>query len=81
MDGVNVIIAAIIGLVYLAFIIFILLGGGYITNILFSSSYDTACVGLDTDKKNIAKMSIVMFWMVFIPICIAPFVYYGYNLL
>ena len=65
---------------YVVFITFIIVGGGFITNVLFNSEYDTGCVGIDTrDKKNIAKMSIVMFWMVFIPLCLAPFAYFGYK--
>ena len=67
-------IAIIIGLIsYVAFITFILIGGGFITDVLFNAEYNTDSVGLDTrDKKNIAKMSIVMFWIVFIPLCLAP---------
>jgi hypothetical protein len=60
-------------LVYLAFIIFIFVGAGFITNVLFNAEYDTSCVGLDNRTKlNIAKMTIVMFWIVFIPLCLAP---------
>ena len=60
-------------LVYLAFIIFIFVGAGFITNILFNSEYDTSGVGLNSNAKlNIAKMTIVMFWIVFIPLCLAP---------
>jgi len=66
--------------VLLLFSTFLIVGGGFITNVLFNSDYDTGCVGLDTrDKKNIAKMSIVFFWIVFIPLCLAPFIYLGYK--
>jgi len=67
-------IAKIIGLVlYLAFITFIFVGAGFITNVLFNNEYDTSCVGLNNNTKlNIAKLTIVMFWIVFIPLCLAP---------
>ena len=64
----------IIGLlIYVTFIIFIIVGGGFITNILFNIGYDTSCVGLVTRTKlNIAKMTIVIFWIIFIPLSLAP---------
>ena len=67
-------IAKIIGLiVYLAFITFIFVGAGFITNVLFNNEYDTNCVGLNNNTKlNIAKLTIVMFWIIFIPLCLAP---------
>jgi len=50
---------------YTIFAIFIFIGGGFITNILFSQ-YDTSCVGIDTTTKlNIARLTIIMFWIVF----------------
>ena len=58
---------------YIAFITFIFVGAGFITNILFNVKYDVSCVGLDTKTKlNVAKMTIVMFWIVFIPLSLAP---------
>ncbi len=73
-------------LTYLTFVIFIFIGGGYITNILYKSDKSQlACIDLDkTDKLNIAKLSIVLFWIVFIPLCILPLIIvlgYGKNLL
>ena len=64
----------IIGLlVYIAFVVFIFVGGGFITNVLFNVEFDPSCVGLDNRTKlNIAKMTVVMFWIVFIPLCLAP---------
>ncbi len=60
-------------LLFIAFATFIFVGGGFITNILFNVKYDLSCVGLDSETKlNIAKMTIIMFWIVFIPICILP---------
>jgi len=69
----KIIIKIVALLSYLTFITFILVGGGFITNVLFNSEYNTDTVGLNNrDKKNIAKMSIVMFWIVFIPLCLTP---------
>lgn len=51
---------------YLIFAIFIFIGGGFITNILFSN-YDTSCVGINTKTElNIARLTMIMFWIVFI---------------
>lgn len=63
-------------LLYLIFVIFIFIGGGFITNVLFSKPIDElAIVGLDNEAKiNISKMTIVLFWIVFIPLCMLPFV-------
>jgi len=61
----------IILLVFITFITFIFVGGGFLTNILWNSDYDVSCVGLNTqDKRNIAKMTMIMFWIVFILLCI-----------
>ena len=60
-------------LFYVAFVVFIFVGGGFITNVLFNSDLDPSCVGLDNRTKlNIAKLTIIMFWVVFIPLCILP---------
>ena len=67
------IIKIVVLVLYVSFITFIFVGGGFITNVLFNSEYNTDFVGLDNrEKKNIAKMTIVMFWIVFIPLCLAP---------
>jgi len=63
-------------LLYITFVILIFIGGIFITKILFNSN-DTqlSCIGLDNkDQLNIAKMTIVLFWIVFIPLCMAPLV-------
>lgn len=70
-------ILAWIGLLaYLVFVIFIFIGGVYITKILFNSNISQlACIGLsDTNELNIAKITIVLFWMVFIPLCVLPII-------
>lgn len=73
-------IVAVIAL--LVFAIFIFIGGGFVTDVLFNEKYDTSCVGINTDTKlNIAKLSIVMFWIVFIPLCLLPIaLVFGYEL-
>ena len=69
-------------LLFVAFATFIFVGGGFITNVLFNVGFNPSCVGLDNETKlNIAKMTIVMFWIVFIPLCILPIaVGLGYEL-
>jgi len=67
------IIKIVVLVLYVSFITFIFVGGGFITNVLYNSEYNTSCVGLDNNTKlNIAKMTIVMFWIVFIPLALAP---------
>ena len=63
-------------LAYITFILFIFIGGGYITKILFNSSdSQLSCVGLsDKTELNIAKLTIILFWLVFIPLCILPII-------
>ena len=63
-------------LLYITFVILIFIGGGFITKILFNSNYtQLSCIGLDNkDQLNIAKMTMVLFWIVFIPLCILPLV-------
>lgn len=57
------------GLTYFVFIFFILFGAGYITNILFNYSFKPDLVGLNTDLKlQTARMTIVMFWLTFVPL-------------
>lgn len=76
-------IAKIIGLIiYLTFIIFIFVGGGFITKILFKNEYDTSCVGINNKTElNIAKLTIVMFWIIFILLFLASVFYiYVYTL-
>jgi hypothetical protein len=71
-------------LLYITFIILIFIGSGFITKILFySNNQQLACIGLNnTNELNIAKMTIVLFWIVFTPLCILPLVlcsgYYKY---
>ena len=63
-------------LTYLTFVIMIFIGGAFITKILFNSTRtQLECVNLSkTDDINIAKMTIILFWIVFIPLCILPLV-------
>jgi amino acid transporter len=74
-------------LAYITFILFIFIGGGYITKILFNSNnQQLSSVGLsDKTELNIAKLTIILFWLVFIPLCILPIIlgikYYGKLLL
>jgi len=67
---------------YVAFVIFIFVGGGYITNILFYSHADNLQnVGITTTTQlNIAKLTIVLFWIVFIPLSLLPLALFaGYG--
>ena len=61
-----------VGLLVLIFIIFIFIGGGFISNVLFSKSADDLShVGLDTgDKIRISQMTIIIFWLLFLPLVI-----------
>lgn len=78
----KIVIKITVLLAFLAFAIFIIIGGVFITDILFNSKFDPSSVGINTEiKLNIAKLTIVMFWIVFIPLCILPFVLgFGYEL-
>lgn len=63
------VLSIILLIIFVVFFIFLFIGGGFITSIVFNK--DTTCVGLDTtDKQNIAKMTMVMFWIIFIPVFI-----------
>ena len=64
-------------LAYLTFIIMIFIGGAYITKILFNSTPEQLeCINLTKkDDLNIAKMTIILFWIVFIPLCMIPLVF------
>lgn len=66
---------AIVFLAYITFVIFIILGGIFISNSVFQESMDNLrVVGIDTvDKRNIARMVMVLFWIVFLPLCFLPF--------
>ena len=62
-------------IVYITFITFIYLGGGFITNVLWNKGFDPACVGLDNDAKlGIAKFTNIIFWIVFIPLGCIPLI-------
>jgi hypothetical protein len=63
-------------LAYITCILFIFIGGGYITNVLFNSEpAQLACVDITNETQlNIAKMTNVLFWIVFIPLSLLPFV-------
>jgi hypothetical protein len=69
-------IPKIIGLVlYLSFIVFLYVGAGFITNILFNVEYNQSCVGLDNNTKiGISRFTMVIFWIAFIPLSLLPFV-------
>ena len=66
-------------LAYITFITLIIVGGAFITNILYKLNEDELSnIGLNTTTKiNIAKMTIVIFWITFLPLCIAPLVFCG----
>jgi hypothetical protein len=63
-------------LLYITFITLILVGAGFITNVLFNKGFDSSCVGLDNETKlNLAKMTLVIFWIIFIPLSIGPLLF------
>lgn len=65
----------IILLFYLAFLVFFYVGAGYITDVLFNVKYDLSTVGLDNNGKvGITRFTMVIFWIVFIPLSFLPFV-------
>lgn len=65
----------IILLFYIAFLVFFYVGAGYITDILFNVKYDLSTVGLDNNGKvGITRFTMVIFWIVFIPLSFLPFV-------
>jgi hypothetical protein len=69
-------------LAYLAFVIFIFIGGGFITKLLFNSDPNQLrSIGINTETEiNIGKMTIILFWLVFIPLTIVPIVLFaGYG--
>ena len=78
----KIIIKILLVILIVTFATFIFVGGGFITNVLFNVGFDPSCVGLDNQiKLNIAKMTIVMFWIVFIPLCLLPIALgFGYEL-
>jgi hypothetical protein len=61
-------------LTYLTFIILLYIGGGFITNAVFKKSEaQLSNVGLDnSDQIHIAQMTMVIFWIFFIPLSILP---------
>ena len=67
---------------YLAFVIFIYIGAVFITKALFKSAdWELRFVGINNDTElNIAKMTIILFWIVFIPLSLLPFALFaGYG--
>jgi hypothetical protein len=67
---------------YLAFVIFIYIGAGFITKALFKSAdWELRFVGINNDTElNIAKMTIILFWIVFIPLSLLPIALFaGYG--
>lgn len=86
MTKINKILLILLSLLYLVFIIFIYIGGGFITDVLFNSEPgQLTCINLnDKTRLNIAKMSIVIFWIIIIPLSLLPLLFligYGKNLL
>lgn len=67
------IIKILVLILYLTFVAFIFVGGGFITNILYNKDFNPSTVGLDNETKlNIAKLTIIMFWIVCVPLFILP---------
>jgi hypothetical protein len=67
---------------YIAFVIFIFIGAGFISDALFKSAlWELEFVGIkDNTQLNIAKMTIILFWIVFIPLSLLPLALFaGYG--
>ena len=78
----KIIIKIVALILFVAFATFIFVGGGFITNVLFNIGFDPRCVGLDNEAKlNLAKLTIIMFWIMFIPLFLLPIALgFGYDL-
>lgn len=71
------VLAGIVILAYITFVILIIIGGAFITRVLYNSSdEELSVVGIDnTNNIKIAKLTIVIFWITFLPLSIAPLVF------
>lgn len=61
---------------------FIYVSGSFITNVLFNTNKDNLqSVGITTDTQlNIGKITIILFWIVFIPLTLLPIALFaGYG--
>ena len=77
MSAARIIILSVIAAVYLAFIVLTFIGAGYISDVVFNSTRDQLDqVGINTNfKLGLAKITIILFWLIFIPLCLGPIVY------
>lgn len=77
MSVARLVILTIIAAVYLTFIILTFIGAGYVSDVVFNSTRDQLDqVGLNTNfKRGLAKFTIILFWLVFVPLCLGPIVY------
>lgn len=77
MSAARIVILSIIAAVYLAFAILTFIGAGFISDVIFNSTRDQLDqVGIDSNfKLGLAKITIILFWLVFIPLCLGPIVY------
>lgn len=68
-------------LLYIVFNIIVIVGAGFITNSLFTSTDDQLeGIGITSGtQRDISKMSIVMFWILYIPLLIISIIYYFYK--
>jgi hypothetical protein len=68
-------IKLIILIFYIAFLTFFYIGAAFITNTLFNIEYNLSNVGLDNNAKvGLTRFTIVIFWIVFIPLSLLPFI-------
>lgn len=77
MSGERIIVLSILAVIYIAVVIFILIGGYYISDIIFNTPRDKlAVVGLENNEQvGFAKFTTILFWIVFMPLMFGPVVY------
>ena len=63
--------------IYLAVVVFILIGGYYVSDVIFNSPRDQLeVVGLNSNAKvGFAKFTTILFWLIFMPLMFGPIVY------
>ena len=74
----RLILLSILGLIYITAIIFIMMGGIFISKTIFNTpAYLLEYVGLDNEMKiGLSKFIIILFWLVYIPLLFGPIIYF-----
>lgn len=73
----RLVVLSILATLYLGAIVFIFMGGIFISDVIFNSPRaQLEVVGLNNDMKvGVAKFTTILFWIVFIPLMLGPIVY------